>query len=224
MKYMLHTCSSRNWYVRDFLIPSMTEQGIDLYDIYVWYDDGSMGNLTSWLKSCEYIRDNLMQEEGIWHLQDDVLICRDFKEKTESHNTNLVGIGFRNTDFNVKKSKLVGLQPMTKIPNSFPCIYLPNRYIPPFIEWFYKVTGEGQYKEYYETNKHDDFFTTEYLYWNHPNEQCYNYEPCLVDHISYLIGGSTLYDRKKTYRAISFKDQNLVEELERRINGSRKNV
>ena len=34
MKYMIHTCEARLWYVEEYLIPSMLKQGIKEDDIY----------------------------------------------------------------------------------------------------------------------------------------------------------------------------------------------
>lgn len=80
MKYMIHACPKRMWYVSDYLIPSMLAQGIDKGNIIVWNDIDGVGNLASCLASFASC-----QEEGeTWHLQDDVVICHDFAERTAS--------------------------------------------------------------------------------------------------------------------------------------------
>ena len=80
MKYMIHACPKRMWYVGDYLIPSMLAQGIDKGNIIVWNDIDGVGNLASCLASFASC-----QEEGeTWHLQDDVVICHDFAERTAS--------------------------------------------------------------------------------------------------------------------------------------------
>ena len=84
MKYMIHSYSKRLWYVEKYLIPSMVEQGIDTSDIYVFNDSNNRGNLQAYLDSVDYILNNekLYKEDGIWHLQDDVIISSDFAKIT----------------------------------------------------------------------------------------------------------------------------------------------
>lgn len=58
MKYLIHTCTKREWYVNDHLIPLLTEQGITKNDIKVWNDKNKAGNLESFVASCEWIGKN----------------------------------------------------------------------------------------------------------------------------------------------------------------------
>ena len=51
MKYMIHSCDKRLWYVNEYLIPSMKEQGIKNEDIIIWNDDKHHGNLGSYIDS-----------------------------------------------------------------------------------------------------------------------------------------------------------------------------
>ena len=39
MKYMIHCCPKRMWYVEEYLIPSMLRQGIDRDSIIIWNDN-----------------------------------------------------------------------------------------------------------------------------------------------------------------------------------------
>ena len=55
----------------------------------------------------------------------------------------------------------------------------------------------------------------------YPNEYVLNLKPNLVDHIDYLLGGSTINERKedkKQVRALWFDDLDLVKELGGKIN------
>ena len=56
----------------------------------------------------------------------------------------------------------------------------------------------------------------------HPMIKSVNIIPCLVDHIDYLIGYSTLFDRKgKQNRAFYFDDGWLVDELQEKLKDRR---
>jgi len=39
MKYMIHACPERIWYVNNYLVPELLNQGITTQDIIVWNDD-----------------------------------------------------------------------------------------------------------------------------------------------------------------------------------------
>ena len=51
MRYLIHACPQRLWYVNDYLIPSMLLQGVKRDDIEVWNDADGRGNLTSCMES-----------------------------------------------------------------------------------------------------------------------------------------------------------------------------
>lgn len=89
MKYMIHSCNKRLWYVKKYLIPSMIKQGINAKDIILWNDDHSVGNQQSWYNSCEHIKSHEPLDEGMWHLTDDVIISHKFYKRTKSVPNNL---------------------------------------------------------------------------------------------------------------------------------------
>ena len=62
MRYMIHAAPPRMWYVEDFLIPSMTAQGIQDEEITIWNDEKMEGNLPSFLAS---MRDCAGQPGGL---------------------------------------------------------------------------------------------------------------------------------------------------------------
>lgn len=66
-KYMIHAVPQRMWYVKDYLIPSMVEQGINKKDITVYVDKKKEGNLQSFLKS--FAQAGAWENEGTWHMQ-----------------------------------------------------------------------------------------------------------------------------------------------------------
>lgn len=66
----------------DYLLPSFRRQ--DIQDVSVRCDTKRVGNL----KSCMEIFASMPEEGGTWHLQDDVLLCRNFKERTEAFPDN----------------------------------------------------------------------------------------------------------------------------------------
>ena len=77
-QYLIHTYPKRLWYVEQYLIPSMLAQGIDKASIIVYNDVNKEGNLLSCMKAFASVNND---DNGTWHLQDDVLICKDFKER-----------------------------------------------------------------------------------------------------------------------------------------------
>ena len=104
---------------------------------------------------------------------------------------------------------------------SFPCIYIPTKIIANYVEWFNQwVWHDPQYRMWVNKNKYDDTIFRIYMENYYPNEYVLNLKPNLVDHIDYLLGGSTINERKedkKQVRALWFDDLDLVEELEKRI-------
>lgn len=101
MKYMIHSCNQRLWYVKEYLIPSMLKQGIELKDIILWNDYFSVGNQKSWYNSCKYIKQSESLNEGMWHLTDDVMISHKFYFRTKFVPNNLnIRCGFVTHKFN----------------------------------------------------------------------------------------------------------------------------
>ena len=91
MKYMIHSCNKRLWYVNRYLIPSMLDQGIKLENIILWNDFLSVGNQQAFYDSCRYIKNNEPITSGLWHLTDDVIISYNFARRTAHvpNNTNI---------------------------------------------------------------------------------------------------------------------------------------
>ena len=238
MKFMIHLTPKRKWYVDKYLVPSMLEQGISKEDIIYWNDDKGYGNLTSWVKSCEWCNNNLDMYDGTWHLQDDIVICREFKKRCEElANQNDIICGFfEKSTLKQQPFKFGGRKTPKEMCNSFQCIYIPNYLLKMFPMWFddkvsgtyYKVNKNGDIRcdavGVYETsklgyaklNKNDDAIFNRYLREKYPNQFVYNLEKPLVQHIDYLLGGSLLYDRKSVYETTNF-DKDVVKEIEEKL-------
>lgn len=215
MKYLIHTIPKRLWYVENYLISSMLKQGIKKKDIFIYNDEKGYGNLFAFLDSLEYIKNNLSEENGIWHLQDDVIISRDFKEVTEIKGNEMVVNGFVNKYYaNVEK---YGLVKPDDYWYSFPCIYIPNKYVNEFLDWIDKVKYSSPYRNKYNKKRYDDWFFYKFMKEKHNEDYMYNLKPNIVDHVDYLLGGTTGTRKNKPVRAEYFNDIDLVEKLERRI-------
>ena len=220
MKYMVHTCPKRLWYVNDFLVPDMMRQGISKEDIVIWNDKKTEGNLTAWVKSCEDIKKNYPVDDGFWHLQDDVVLSDDFAEKSvEVAKMDMIVNAFCSRRSNPKKYASIGKRLPKRYWFSFPCMYIPNRYIHSFLRWYYEdAVNEEPYKSVVEQNKGDD-----YLFWVsvkvwHRTDYIYNLAPNLADHIDFLLGGSVCNGQRGGFaRAEYFEDQSKVEQLAKDI-------
>lgn len=216
--YMIHTCLQREWYVNDYLIPSMLEQGIKNENIIVYVDRQKRGCLKSSIDS--FTQASKMSVDGIWHLQDDVIICKDFAKRTKELSSDYTVCGFASY-YDREKKWEPGDSNGLKMWYSFPCIYIPTKIIKSYVEWFNQwVWHDPQYRMWVNKNKYDDTIFRIYMENYYPNEYVLNLKPNLVDHIDYLLGGSTINERKedkKQVRALWFDDLDLVEELEKRI-------
>lgn len=215
MKYLIHTYPKRLWYVEKYLIPSMVKQGIKKKDIYIYNDEKGFGNLFAFLDSLEFILKNLSEEKGIWHLQDDVIISKDFKNVTEEVGKDKVVNGFVNKWYaNVEKTGVVSVDDYWY---SFPCCYIPNRYIDDFINWLEKEKYNAPYRKRYNKGRYDDYFFYKFLQIEYPLDKMINLKPNLVDHVDYLLGYTSGTRSKIPVRSEYFNDLDLVEKLEKEI-------
>jgi len=213
MNYMIHAYPARMWYVNDYLIPSMLEQGIKEDEITVWNDTNGRGNLWACLDAFESIQD---RPGGTWHIQDDVIISRQFAQLTKEHDDGIVcGFFCKNFDMFSKP----GIVPAHEQWYSFPCIRIPNVFLIPFRAWFERVKTWSQYTNYVAEGKHDDWFWKEYMRHECQGVKALNLKPNLVDHVDYLVGG-TLVNKARLIpvnRAAYFPDLDLVDALEAKL-------
>lgn len=213
--YMIHAMPKRMWYVEKYLIPSLLKQGVYESQILVYNDSEKDGNLRACMKAFASVPDD---DEGTWHLQDDVCICKDFKILTEAVDFGLV-CGFSSNLYDGPGK--IGVVPLKKMWFSFPCIRIPNKYARDCSEWVLKyIIGNSVYEKYWKNGTNDDWAFRTYLKEKHKDDYAINLAPNLVDHVDYLLGGGTgKLKREKPCRAQYWKDEDVVRELEDAING-----
>ena len=214
--YMIHACLDRMWYVEKYLLPSMYEQGIKAKNVIVYVDTNHDGCLISHVKSFQKASE--MHIDGMWHLQDDVILCRDFKERTEKYDNGVI-CGF-SSYYDERKHWASGESNGLKMWYSFPCIRIPTPLIKEYIDWFnIYVWRDHQYDRWTKANKYDDTIWRIYMEQYHPQMPVLNLAPNLVDHVDFLLGGSQINPNRKIeqVRSTSFQDKDLIKELEGRI-------
>lgn len=213
-KYMIHACPARMWYVEEFLIPSLLAQGIERESVRVWLDERRSGNLYACMEAFLSLAGS---DGGTWHLQDDVIICRDFAARTAEHDEGVVcGYCFEEFGPDIRKT---GRQPAQYMWNSFPCIRIPDEIAVECAAW---VISDAQHRPEYErwvkTRRHDDGFWWDFYQERYPEGTALNLTPCLVDHVDYLIGGPQANRwRDHKCRSAYWEDEELVRDLEHRI-------
>lgn len=216
MKYMIHACPERMWYVEGLLKPSMIAQGIRAADITVWNDQERRGNLQSCLDSFGSLRGI---PGGTWHLQDDVLVSRDFAEQTERFGQDRVVCGFCYSGYEQGTPITGQVFPALMWNSTFPCVYIPNGTAADFADWFcQEARGQPEYAAWISTGKMDDTFFHAYMVEKHPDEMVLNLAPHLVEHVDYIIGGSSINKwRGHICRGYYFDDEELVKELTEKV-------
>lgn len=211
--YQIHTCEKRRWYVDEFLLPSLLAQGIKKEDILIFEDTKLLGNLEATLQSFEALPD----AGGTWHLQDDVIISKNFAKFTTSNNPDRkIFCGYCTKRYQKEGIKNIGEVKPKDMWMSFPCIYIPNRLAHLFVRWIRKDAWQYEaYEKWIKTGKYDDtlfkvFVSSKY----DANYRVENLKPHLVDHIDFLLGGSLVSPTREVQtRAEYFEDQDLVDEL-----------
>lgn len=211
--YMIHACPKRMWYVDDYLIPSMLEQGIKKEQILLYNDIKQLGNLHACMQSFLTLSDDY---NGTWHLQDDVLLCKDFKQRTEQNDKGLVA-GFISNRWN--NDVPFGDVRADMMPWTFPCIRIPNDIAQKCARWVLSdIVNNPVYAHSFRDGNGDDLAFKMYLQTYHKDKKIRVLEPSLVEHIDWLIGGSSVGSKRlEPTVARRFDDQDLVEELEKRL-------
>lgn len=211
MKYMIHSVPERMWYVDNYLIPSLLEQGVLIDDIQVYTDEKRQGNLFSCIESFRLCTKN----ENTWHLQDDVVIAEDFGQRTtELEQVDGIMCGFCSYYDRDNKDKVGKVTP-EQMWYSFPCIRIPNALAKEFVEWYdNEVVGEMEFNKWIIDRKHDDQLFRCFVQRKHSQERIVNLNLNLVDHIDYLIGGSTTNQQRSEHARALYFDNKVVKELE----------
>ena len=218
MQIMIHTCINRLWYVNEYLVKSLREQAFTKDEIKIYLDKNSKGNLKAFMDSISQLPD----EGHTWHLQDDVIICRDFRERALQYD-DFDGIvaGFMSVyDVDDKKYYNIPNDDMRNLGWTFPCIKIPNSVAKLCLEMYNIVNGDATLEYWKQLNKGDDAVFKLYLEKYQPKIMHINVVPNLVDHIDYMLGGSTVNkSRAGTCRALYFEDLDLVKKLESELYG-----
>lgn len=218
MQIMIHTCINRLWYVNEYLVKSLREQGFTKDEIKIYLDKDRKGNLKAFMDSISQLPD----EGHTWHLQDDVIICRDFRERALQYD-DFDGIvaGFMSIyDVNDKKYHNIPNDDMRNLGWTFPCIKIPNSVAKLCLEMYNIVKNDATLEYWKQLNKGDDAVFKLCLEKYQPKIMHINAVPNLVDHIDYLLGGSTVNkSRAGTCRALYFEDLDLVKKLESELYG-----
>lgn len=211
MQYMIHAMPKRLWYVEQYLIPSMIEQGIDNKDILVYNDDKQEGNL----KACMNAYLQLDDTGTTWHLQDDVVISNRFAEVTK-RNTKGIVCGFKSVYDGEKPGGSVNVNDMWF---SFLCIHIPNSTAKKCATWVLRyIIGNPIYKEWWENGKNDDMLFRKFIEQYYKDIMVLNLNPNIVDHIDYLIGGTVNSSKRgKQIRSKLWEDNKAVQELEKKL-------
>lgn len=218
-KYLIHTSKQRQWYVDDFLIPSMVRQGIDSHNIYRYIDLRGEGNLISCMKAFKLV-DDFHDFDGItWHLQDDVAISSVFKQYTEVEYESDMVCGFCTRDLGKHIVQPIGQIDPDFMWYSFQCIGIKNYVASGCANWF-NTDGkkDPNIARFVKSGLGDDEVFKYYCTKICSGLKALNLIPNLVEHIDFMIGGSTAAKGMPQRRAMYLKDgteivKNLMEEL-----------
>ena len=213
-QYVIHACLDREWYVNDYLVPSMVEQGIPPDAIEVWMDRNRDGCLFSCMKCfAAYGK----RGGGRWHLQDDVCISSDFKAKTEQYDDGVVA-GFFKASWQTL-TPMAGRVPAVYLWNSFQCLRIPDDIAGGCADWFFNdAIYQDIYKQAVETNKMDDTLFHDWYTNAHADVYVTNLSPSIVEHVDHLIGGSVINRwRVESARGDLWDDDDAYEELRAKL-------
>lgn len=214
MKILIHAVPERMWYVNEFLIPALQAQGAE--EIEIWNDTEHRGNLDACLDAFA----SREGDGGTWHLQDDVLPRRDFVTRCRDLDDGIV-FGFCCRNFGDRLDAF-GQVYAPDAWNSFQCVRIPDAYARECADWvrsmrWQKESPAPELPILWQLGKGDDTFFHEFLQCCYPSEIIENVKPNLVEHIDWIIGGSTIQWRDYIARAEYWDDEDLIDALRARI-------
>lgn len=219
MKIMIHACPQRMWYVDEFLIPQLRDQGVRDGEFTVWNDEDGRGNLVSCVQSFQWISQHGCGHT--WHIQDDVLLASDFAERARTLETETDGIvcGFCCANWGPRPIK-DGPVPVPFMWNGFQCLRIPDRMAGEFADWF-NDTGHrrADLQRWVKANKGDDSIFRAFCLERHAGDTVVNVAPNLADHVDFLIGGTVINTaRTEQYNRARYWDEDAaVVELRNRL-------
>ena len=217
IRYMIHACPKRMWYVEEFLLPEMLAQGISRDDITIWNDTEGWGNLKSFVLSMEFCRDTFLRDGSVWHIQDDVILSPNFGAYTSVHNE--LSYGFCHEKWDSDTFNYPGYTSADRSWHSFQCVCIPNKLAADFVAWYKNYTRSGCFKLMPWTKEgcHDDLIFRLFLVEKYKDHVCVNVRPNLVDHIDYLIGGTTLNKDFSVNRSMYWEYEDSVNDLQSKL-------
>lgn len=216
MRYMIHACPDRMWYVNEFLIPSMIEQGISKKEIRVWNDEKKKGNLISCMESFRWCGKH--PAGGTWHIQDDVLLSRHFASVTREKDEGVV-YGFANEYFR-DNIHIYGRVYPPDMWHSFQCVRIPDEIAGECAAWFFAGGWEEdpELLPFVKIGNGDDSCFHSFFVRYHGRETAHNFKPNIVEHVDLLVGGSVANQWRGFWaRAAWWDEEELVEELKERL-------
>lgn len=219
IRYMIHAIPKRMWYVENFLLPELRRQGVKDEEVKLWVDEEGWGNLESFVRSMQWVMNNCMPSETIWHLQDDVWPHSRFVEMTSKIN-DVFAWGFALPEWNQDHLYHTGFVPLTQSWTSFQANAFPNRMAAEFVVWFRDAKRTRRVARYANDGKHDDVIWRQFLDDVHPNDRVYNCNPNVVDHVDYLMGGTSInpsYPKDIKRNAYWWDEPERTAELEERV-------
>lgn len=209
MRVLIHACPERMWYVDQFLVPSLAGA-----DVRIWNDTARHGCLRSCMEAFASCADG----GDTWHIQDDVLLCRDFLARAETFPSGPVVSGFCCAWFG-DDPDLTGTVYMEDLWHSFQCIRIPDARARECAEWYSsgswaRESDNVRLAVLAAANKGDDTFFHEFMAVRHGTETAVNARPNLAEHVDLLLGGSVLHPyRDYQARAHWWPDEDLVAAL-----------
>lgn len=189
MDILIHASNTRMHYIYGFLIPRLLSTKLRVY-----IDREEAGNIEAYIRSYK----KLPEDGDTWHLEDDVLPDKRFlqwAEELKDFKGIVCGFGTSPASF-----------------YSFPCIRIPNAYIKDFLEWLTHNNDEC-IKARMEIGKGIDFIF--HKYWLSHQIPIKYHNPCIVEHVDYLLGGSLINMRDKPLKAYRFDDTESMADLKR---------
>ena len=199
LKFMIHLCPKRKWYVDEFLIPKLKERGVKEEEMLLYLDDKGEGFLKSFIKSMATCAD-FKNDTMIIHLQDDVYPRSDFYAKCVGNKDDYDIInGYCNP---VSKSKAKSGEVSVKDTwYSFPCIGISSKLSFRFINWW-MVYGyhDPNYQMFIKEKKFGDAIFKDYIEKNEEGKiKCINLRPAICQNVDSWIGGSTINFMRPTF-------------------------
>lgn len=200
MRYLIHACPQRAWYVSGYMIPEMKRQGIPEEEIEVWMDSNRDGNLISCMKSFE---DSGKRDGGTWHIQDDAILASNFAEKTREHDEGIV-CAFGRNEWQLL-TPMSGIVPTVFMWHSFQCIRIPDKIAGECAAWFFEDAAYREvYRQNVEENKYDDSFWYDFMCEKHLDMRVLNLEPNIAEHGDGLLGGSVINQEREVWARSSY--------------------